>query len=154
MFYLTAIYQVCNDDIIKWKYFPRYWPFVRGIHWSPVNSHQKGQWRGALMFSLICAWINCWVNNRDSGNLRRHRCSLWRHCNVWYCRCPSMHVCDVFDPGVHCCIILRLHNLYPKKRSPHDVLTVFIVGYICGVRYRLMILCLGLLAPFKPLRKK
>ena len=37
---------------------------------SPVN---KGQWRGALMFSLICAWINGWVNNREAGNLRRHR---------------------------------------------------------------------------------
>ena len=42
------------DDIIKWKHFPRYWPFVRGIHRPPVNSPHKGQWRGALMFSLIC----------------------------------------------------------------------------------------------------
>ena len=25
-----------HDDVIKWKYFPRYWPFVRGIHRSPV----------------------------------------------------------------------------------------------------------------------
>ena len=55
------------------KHFPRYWPFVRGIHRSPVNSPHKGQWRGALMFSLICAWINCWANNRKAGGLRRHR---------------------------------------------------------------------------------
>ena len=53
----------CHDDVIKWKHFPRYWPFVRGIHRSSVNSPHKGQWRGALMFSLICAWINGWVNN-------------------------------------------------------------------------------------------
>ena len=53
--------------------FPRYWPFVRGIHRSPVNSPHKGQWRRALMLSLICAWINGWVNNRDAGDLRRHR---------------------------------------------------------------------------------
>ena len=39
----------------------------------PVNSQHKGQWRGALMFSLICAWINEWVNNREAGDLRRHR---------------------------------------------------------------------------------
>ena len=39
----------------------------------PVNSPHKGQWRGALMFSLICARINDWVNNRDAGDLRRHR---------------------------------------------------------------------------------
>ena len=43
-----------HDDVIKWKHYPRYWPFVRGIHRSPVNSPHKGQWRGALMFSLIC----------------------------------------------------------------------------------------------------
>ena len=61
-----------HDDVIKWKHFPRYWPFVRGIHRSPVNSPHKGQWRGALMFSLISAWINRWVNNRVAGDLRRH----------------------------------------------------------------------------------
>ena len=62
-----------HDDVIKWKLFPRYWPFVRGFHRSPVNSPHKGQWRVALMFSLICVWINCWVNNRKGGDLRRYR---------------------------------------------------------------------------------
>ena len=33
----------------------------------------QGQWRGALMFSLICAWIDGCVNNREAGDLRRHR---------------------------------------------------------------------------------
>ena len=33
----------------------------------------KGQWRGALMFSLICVWINVWINNREAGDLRRYR---------------------------------------------------------------------------------
>ena len=51
-----------HDDVIKWKHFPRYWPFVRGL-----------QWRGALMFSLICFWINGWENNRQAGDLRRYR---------------------------------------------------------------------------------
>ena len=62
-----------HDFVIKWEHFPRYWPFVRRIHWSPVNSPHKGQWRGALMFSLICARINGWVNNGEAGDLRRHR---------------------------------------------------------------------------------
>ena len=57
---------------MKWKHFPRYWPFLRGIHRSPVNSRHQGQWRGALMFSLICVWINGWVNKREAGDLRRH----------------------------------------------------------------------------------
>ena len=62
-----------HDDVIKWKHFPRYWPFVRGIHRSPVNSPHRGEWRGASMLSLICSWINGWVNNREAGDLRRHR---------------------------------------------------------------------------------
>ena len=62
-----------HDDDIKWKHFPRYCPFVRGIHRSPVNSPHKGQWRGALMFSLNCVWINSWINNRKAGDLRRGR---------------------------------------------------------------------------------
>ena len=62
-----------HDDVIKWKHFPLYWPFVRGIHRSPVNSPHKGQWRGALMFSLICVWINSWVNNGEAGDLGRNR---------------------------------------------------------------------------------
>ena len=62
-----------HDDVIKWKHFSRYWPFERGIHRSPVNSSHKGQWCGALMFPLICAWINGWVNNGEAGDLRRHR---------------------------------------------------------------------------------
>ena len=46
----TKIHE--HDVVIKWKHFPRHWPFVRGIHRPPVNSPQKGQWRGALM----CLW--------------------------------------------------------------------------------------------------
>ena len=71
-----------HDDVINWKHFPRCWPFVRGIHRSPVNSPHKGRWRGALMFSLICtlskqlskqSWV-WWVGTPSSP--------LWRHCNV------------------------------------------------------------------------
>ena len=68
-----SIGMAFHDELIKWKHFPRYWPFVRGIHRSPVNSPNKGQWSGALMFSLICIWINGWVNNREAGYLRRYR---------------------------------------------------------------------------------
>ena len=47
-------------------------PLWRGFHRSPVDSPLKGQWRGALVFSLIYAWTNGWANNRDAGDLRRH----------------------------------------------------------------------------------
>ena len=65
------VYLYFHDDVIKWKHFPRNWPFVRKIHRSPVNFPHKGQWRGALMFSLIYVWINDWANNREAGDLRR-----------------------------------------------------------------------------------
>ena len=95
-----------HDDVIKWKHFPRYWPFVRGIHRSPVNSPHKGQWRGALMFSLICVWINSWVNNREAGDLRRNRANydvivmltqsvchlLIGYCNFYSFSCPFLHL--------------------------------------------------------------
>ena len=75
--------------------FPRNWLFARRIHQSPVNSPHKSQWRGALTFSLIYAWINGWVNNREAGDLRRHRAHYdvfvminWHSrqtvCNLWW----------------------------------------------------------------------
>ena len=72
LYWGVAHVVIVHDDVIKRKHFPRNWPFVRGIHREPVNSRHKGQWRGALMFSLICVWINDWVNNREAGDLRRY----------------------------------------------------------------------------------
>ena len=70
--------ESCHDDVIKLKHFQNYWPFVRGIHRLPANSHYKGQWRGALMFSLICV-----LNKQSCGWwFKTPWRSLWRHCNV------------------------------------------------------------------------
>ena len=70
---MTSVVAGDHDDVIKWKHFPRYWPFVRRIHRSPVNSPHNDQCRGALIYSLTHAWINVWVNNREAGDLRPHR---------------------------------------------------------------------------------
>ena len=75
-----------HDDFIKWEHFPRYWPFVRGIHRSPVNSSHKGQWHGTLMFPLMWAWINGWVNNGEAGDLRCHPA----HYDVIVCWFPAL----------------------------------------------------------------
>ena len=61
--------------------FPRYWPFVRGIRRSPVNSPHKGQWRGALMF-LICTWTNDLSKQSRRRWFETPLCSLQHQCNV------------------------------------------------------------------------
>ena len=72
-----------HDDVIQWKHFPRHWPFVRGIHRSPVNSPHKGQWYGALMFfylhpnkRLSKQWRGWWFETPS--------CPFWRHCNATF----------------------------------------------------------------------
>ena len=63
-------FALSDDDVIKWKQFRVTGPLCGN---SPVNSPHKGQWRGALMFSLIFTWTNGGVNNRNACDLRRHR---------------------------------------------------------------------------------
>ena len=70
-----------HDDVIKWKHFPRYWAFVRGIHRSPMNTPYKGQWRGAVML-----FFDLRLNTRLSKHWWGWRfetpsCPLCRHCN-------------------------------------------------------------------------
>ena len=80
-----------HDDVIKWKHFPCYWPFVRVIHRSSVDSPHKVLWRGALMFYLMYAWTNGLVNNRDAREQTMEApvigdamMSMWRHRNGIY----------------------------------------------------------------------
>ena len=72
--YITVIRQWLHDDVIKWKKNFRVTGHLCGEFTGPPgNSPHKGQWRGALVFSLICVWINGWVNNRDAGDSKRNR---------------------------------------------------------------------------------
>ena len=107
-----------HDDVIKWNHFPRYWPFVQGINRSPVNSPHKGQWHGALTFSLICTRINGWVNNGEAGDLRRH-CVHYDVTAMWWAVISSygyryhvtlcighLHPITVYKTGFWVCIVL------------------------------------------------
>ena len=58
-----------HNDVIKWKHFPRYWTFVRGHRWISLTKASDAE---LWCFSLICAWISAWVNNREAGDLGRH----------------------------------------------------------------------------------
>ena len=69
----SSCHLLCLVYMMKSSNGNIYWPFVRGIHQSLVNSPHKGQWRGALMFSFICVWINIWVKNHEVVDLRCYR---------------------------------------------------------------------------------
>ena len=105
---LTRSLNQAQDDVMKWKLFPRYWSFVRGIHRSPVNSPHKGKWRGALVFSLICARIKGWVNNREAGDFRRHHA----HYCVIVMKMQQFASKDQNEYRIH-----RIQNLYCQPLS-------------------------------------
>ena len=84
--YIMTNTSSVHDDVIRWKHFTGYRPFVWRIHRSSVKSPpphtHKGQRRGALIFSFDLR-----LNRRCSKQSRRWwfetlSCSSWRHCNV------------------------------------------------------------------------
>ena len=123
-----------HDDVIKWEHFPRYWPIVRGIHRSPVNSPHKGQWCGALMFPLIARqWFETPL------------CSLWRHCNVLSSPCipwlDENQRCFACTLSIYVLMFALQRNIpfpkqmfwcniYEEKWHFHHLLT-WIFVYIC-----------------------
>ena len=111
-----------HDDVIKWKHYPRYWPFVRGIHRSPVNSPHKGQWRGALMFSLICPRINGWVNDRKAGDLRRLRTNY--DVTVMIVRHTAHTIVSWYNPNQW--LMVHTSDLMMVTRSNAHILTIII----------------------------
>ena len=100
----------------------------------PVNSPHKGQWRGALKFSLIRAWINDWVNNREAGDLRRHRGHhgvnvMWL--NVLLCSHNKT------EPSAHCVHIARDILYRPNhgyRQGKAQILVVVRLKYISQIR--------------------
>ena len=70
------------DGVLTWERLPHYWPFVRGIHWSPVNSHHRGpKYCVAVIFSLLPTWQSYCTNSRFTGALRR----LYPHVTLLWC---------------------------------------------------------------------
>ena len=60
---ISSVSIKSHDDVIKWKYFPRYWPFARRIHRSPVDYKRLSKQSRRRLFEMPSH-------------------SLWRHCNV------------------------------------------------------------------------
>ena len=79
----SACHSEIHDDVIKWKHFPRCWPFVRGIHRSTVNSPQRPVTRRFDVFFDLR--LSKRLSKQSWGwwfeTLPR---PLWHHSNVTY----------------------------------------------------------------------
>ena len=73
-----------HDDVIKWKHSPRCWPFCAGNLSVTGKFPVRDQWRGAMMFSLICAWKKQLSTQSSGWWFETPSHPLWRHCNVIY----------------------------------------------------------------------
>ena len=112
----------------------------------PVNFPHKGQWRGALMFALICVWINAWVNNRKAGDLRRYcahydvivmQGGIWVAVSIQFffmllcmiIKFLSMDPCDVLTCLIDflLCFVLVISSVFDKDL--YDTFTHNLQGY-------------------------
>ena len=85
-----------HDDVIKWKHFPRYWPFVPGIHRSPVNSPHKGKW--------CVVWLtNGWIKKSRRWWFETPSCPLWHQYNDY-----SQYSLDKLWPGTYLSKIVQI----------------------------------------------
>ena len=102
---------------------------LRGIPRSPVNSPHKGQWHEALMYSLICVWINDWVNNREAGDWRRFRA----HYDVIVLWCFSTRAAEAALLISHPCISSIVYGLnhWGRKQCPPSYKQHFQFTFLC-----------------------
>ena len=108
---------------------------------APVNSPHKGQWRGALMLSLICVWINDWVNNPEAGDLRRHRGHydvnvMWRK-HTTACDWSLTHITPRGSGACKSIWVLILMTLYHWSRNTMAAVfqTTFSKAFSCEWKY-------------------
>ena len=118
----------------------------------PGNSPHKVQWRGALMFSLICAWISGWVNNREAGDLRRNHAHydiivmikpfggksvLWRDCIGLRNLLSKVH--SHLVRGI-CCITWTWSKIFPGQfwLSARDLTPINFQWYVIIMKLLVM----------------
>ena len=125
LFPTTLILCLLNDDAIKWKHFRvtgRLCGEFTGHRWNPRT--QKGQWRWALVISLICAWMNDWVNNRETGEVRRYRAYYDVTVITW-----PVH--GYLTGRDNLCNIAKHFEFVPsnwEKQTPYLVLTIELIN--------------------------
>ena len=83
-----------HDDVFKWKHFPRYWPFVRGIHRSPVPSQRPVTQSFYVFLDLRLAPEQTVRKQSRRRLFETPSCSLWRHWNAIHTVCVSLFCCS------------------------------------------------------------
>ena len=126
-----------HDNVIKWKHFPRYWPFVQGIHQWPMNFPHKGQRRGALMFSLICALNKRMSKRRWGWWFETPSRSLWRHCNVNTFQI-IMAIIKLFTFQVQCIRCLATNSGVTRSVGEWWLISYMIQSYFVYVYFRII----------------
>ena len=58
-----------HDDVMTWKFFLKYWPFMRAIHWSPSSTGFPSQKASILSACLVFTWTGCWPNTQIASDL-------------------------------------------------------------------------------------
>ena len=85
-----------HDDVMVRKRFPSYWPFVRGIHRSPVNSPHN--WSVTQSSDVLFAVSPDKLQNKQSS------CQWfetpWRSCDITVLECPLVAICYDYYTGV------------------------------------------------------
>ena len=107
---------------------------VTGLLWGVFTGHRwtphKGQWRGALIFSLICAWTNNWTNNPSHRWFETPSRSLWRHCNEKFKNKMLIKLVKTF-PSRRKISILKNTGMY----STHTLCCFVRLSYFVVVEY-------------------
>ena len=62
-----------HDDVIKWKHFPGFWPFVKGIHCSMMHPYPQKDNDARLWCFFCCEPVEIPVIRNAMVVMRRHR---------------------------------------------------------------------------------
>ena len=107
-------------------------------HLCGVNSPHKGQWRGALMFSLICGRINVWVNNGEAGDLRRHRAHYYVTVMEWYLMVLNSKMLVKYSLLSVSILSIIFHTVYGTVCIQHTHLPYYDCENACALSYLIL----------------
>ena len=136
----STVFMCFHGDVIKWKHFPRFWPLVREIHQSPVNSPHKGQWRWGFDVVFDLRLNKQWSKPSRRWWFETPSRSLWRHRNVLtlYLVNWTLAHCDIFTGIYSYSMFWKKKNIHEAGNPIYDLWSTFIALDVvpCYIRRR------------------